>query len=53
MEQGPDALKLTGNPEDAVAVTVTGELVMTAELGSWLKAMVWFTVRTAGGEGAL
>ena len=53
MEQGPDVLKLTAKPEDAVAVTVSGEAVMTDELGSWLKAMVWVTVRTAGGEGAL
>ena len=57
MEQEPVALKFTCKPfgallDIAVAVTVCGPGRMT-ELGKGPKTIVWSTVNTAGGEGAL
>jgi hypothetical protein len=61
-EQGPDVLKLTSCPfgelfDSAVAVTLTTvaccELPSTTELGNGPSTIVWLTVSTAGGDGAL
>ena len=58
MEHGPAALKLTCSPfgellVSAVALTGRVEVEIDAELGNWLRTMVWLSVSTAGVDGAL
>ena len=58
MEHVPVALKFTCNPfgmpaDMAVAVTVSGVVESVTELGTGPREMLWFTVSTAGGDGAL